>query len=66
MRSSLKALIVLASSLAALASAPAWGLQRVCRRSGPEVYCGKYRGGFKTTFYKTPDGRKNLSISQPR
>jgi hypothetical protein len=24
---------------------------------GPEVYCGKYRGGPKTSFYKTPDGR---------
>ncbi len=24
---------------------------------GPEVYCGTYRGGPKTSFYKTPDGR---------
>ena len=24
---------------------------------GAEVYCGKYRGGPKTSFYKTPDGR---------
>ena len=24
---------------------------------GPEVYCGTYRGGPKTSFYKTADGR---------
>jgi len=65
MRSSLKALVVLAGCLAALGGGPAWGCSASVDDLGPEVYCGKYRGGVKTTFYKTPDGRLGTMFQYP-
>ncbi len=52
MRHSLFAIVV-----AALISTTAPALACSQPDLGPEVYCGTYRGGPKTSFYKTADGR---------
>jgi hypothetical protein len=46
-----------AIALTALISAATPGLACSQPDMGPEVYCGTYRGGPKTSFYKTADGR---------
>src|SRR5439155_17164516 len=46
-----------AIGLAALVSTAAPALACSSPDLGPEVYCGTYRGGPKTSFYKTANGR---------
>jgi hypothetical protein len=46
-----------AITLTALISAAALALACSQPDLGPEVYCGTYRGGPKTSFYKTAAGR---------
>lgn len=40
-----------------LLTAPALACSSSVDDLGPEIYCGKYRGDVKTSFYTTPDGR---------